>query len=123
LITQRAIFAPEHLSLPGGAENLLDRVESAGSIFLGDWSAQTFGDYASGTNHVLPTGGVGRARGGLSTADFVKCISVQDVSREGFAQLAPVALEFAKAEGLAAHGRSIELRANSSANSASGVSK
>ena len=104
-------FAPEHLSLPGGAEDLLDRIESAGSIFLGDWSAQTFGDYASGTNHVLPTGGVGRARGGLSVADFVKCVSVQDVSREGFGLLAPVALEFAKAEGLQAHGRSIEVRA------------
>jgi histidinol dehydrogenase len=105
------LFAPEHLSLPGGAEDLLERIESAGSIFLGDWSAQTFGDYASGTNHVLPTGGVGRARGGLSTADFVKCISVQEVSREGFDFLAPVALEFAKAEGLAAHGRSVTLRA------------
>lgn len=106
------LFAPEHLSLSGGAENLLDRIESAGSIFLGDWSAQTFGDYASGTNHVLPTGGVGRSRGGLSVADFVKCISVQEVSPEGFARLAPVALEFAKAEGLAAHGRSVEVRAS-----------
>ena len=105
------LFAPEHLSLPGGAEDLLDRIESAGSIFLGDWSAQTFGDYASGTNHVLPTGGVGRARGGLSVADFAKCISVQEVSREGFDCLAPVALEFAKAEGLEAHGRSVTMRA------------
>jgi histidinol dehydrogenase len=104
------LFAPEHLSLPCGTEDLLGRIESAGSIFLGDWSAQTFGDYASGTNHVLPTGGVGRARGGLSVADFMKCISVQEVSREGFERLAPVALEFAKAEGLAAHGRSVELR-------------
>ncbi len=105
------LFAPEHLTLPGGSEDLLDRIESAGSIFLGDWSAQTFGDYASGTNHVLPTGGVGRARGGLSVADFVKCISVQEVSREGFELLAPVALEFAGAEGLAAHERSVSLRA------------
>jgi histidinol dehydrogenase len=105
------LFAPEHLSLPSASEGLLDRIESAGSIFLGDWSAQTFGDYASGTNHVLPTGGVGRARGGLSVADFVKCISVQEVSPEGFERLAPVALEFANAEGLAAHGRSVSLRA------------
>ena len=105
------LFAPEHLSLPGGSENLLGRIKSAGSIFLGDWSAQTFGDYASGTNHVLPTGGVGRARGGLSVADFVKCISVQEVSRKGFGRLAPVAMEFAKAEGLEAHGRSVSLRA------------
>ena len=76
-------FAPEHLSLPGGADGLLDRIDSAGSIFLGDWSAQSFGDYASGTNHVLPTGGVARTRGGLSVSDFVKCISVQEVSRAG----------------------------------------
>src|SRR5580692_6166958 len=68
-------FAPEHLSLPGVASRLADRFDSAGSIFLGDWSAQSFGDYATGTNHVLPTGGVARARGGLSTADFVKCVS------------------------------------------------
>ena len=94
-------FAPEHLSLPGGAEDLLDRIESAGSIFLGDWSAQTFGDYASGTNHVLPTGGVARTRGGLSVADFVKCISVQEVSRAGVRAPRPGGAEFARAEGLA----------------------
>jgi histidinol dehydrogenase len=103
-------FAPEHLTLPAAASGLLDRIDSAGSIFLGDWSAQTFGDYASGTNHVLPTGGVARTRGGLSVTDFVKCISVQEVSRAGFRRLAPVATEFARAEGLAAHGRSIEVR-------------
>ncbi|MGH9690142.1 MAG: histidinol dehydrogenase [Candidatus Acidiferrales bacterium] len=103
-------FAPEHLTLPAGAASLLGKIDSAGSIFLGDWSAQTFGDYASGTNHVLPTGGVARTRGGLSVADFVKCIGVQEVSRAGFRRLAPVALEFARAEGLDAHGRSIEVR-------------
>jgi len=103
-------FAPEHLSLPGAASRLADRFDSAGSIFLGDWSAQSFGDYATGTNHVLPTGGVARARGGLSTADFVKCISVQEVTRAGLARLAPVAKQFAKAEGLLAHARSVEVR-------------
>lgn len=103
-------FAPEHLTLPDSSSNLLDRIDSAGSIFIGDWSAQTFGDYASGTNHVLPTGGVARTRGGLSVTDFVKCISVQEVSRSGFARLAPVAAEFARAEGLDAHGRSVEVR-------------
>ena len=87
-----------------------ERIESAGSIFLGDWSAQTFGDYASGTNHVLPTGGVARTRGGLSVADFVKCISVQEVSRAGVKRLAPVVAEFARAEGLEAHARSVEVR-------------
>jgi len=103
-------FAPEHLTLPSGAASLLKQIDSAGSIFLGPWSAQSFGDYASGTNHVLPTGGVARTRGGLSVADFVKCISVQEVSRAGAARLAPVAEEFARAEGLEAHRRSVEVR-------------
>jgi histidinol dehydrogenase len=103
-------FAPEHLSLPDGGKNLLGEIESAGSVFLGDWSAQTFGDYASGTNHVLPTGGVGRTRGGLSVADFVKCISVQEVSRAGARRLAPIAEEFARVEGLVAHAKSVEVR-------------
>jgi histidinol dehydrogenase len=103
-------FAPEHLSLPGGKNSLLAKIDSAGSIFLGDWSAQSFGDYASGTNHVLPTGGAARSRGGLSVSDFVKCISVQEVSRRGVARLAPVVAEFARAEGLEAHARSVEVR-------------
>jgi histidinol dehydrogenase len=103
-------FAPEHLSLPGGADGLLKRIDSAGSVFLGDWSAQSFGDYASGTNHVLPTGGVARTRGGLSVSDFVKCISVQEVSRGGVRRLAPVVEEFARAEGLDAHERAVEVR-------------
>jgi histidinol dehydrogenase len=103
-------FAPEHLSLPGTASKISDRFDSAGSIFLGDWSAQSFGDYATGTNHVLPTGGAARARGGLSTADFVKCVSVQEVTRTGLARLAPVAKQFAKAEGLLAHARAVEVR-------------
>jgi histidinol dehydrogenase len=103
-------FAPEHLSLPGGTNGLLAKIDSAGSVFLGDWSAQSFGDYASGTNHVLPTGGAARSRGGLSVSDFVKCISVQEVSRHGVARLAPVVAEFARAEGLEAHARSVEVR-------------
>lgn len=103
-------FAPEHLTIKGDRRSLLKKIDSAGSIFLGDWSAQTFGDYATGTNHVLPTAGVARTRGGLSAADFVKCISVQEVSRTGFTRLAPVAMKFAKAENLLAHGRSIEVR-------------
>jgi len=103
-------FAPEHLSLVfknGAAAGL---IESAGSIFVGPYSAQTFGDYATGTNHVLPTGGVARTRGGLSAADFVKCISVQEVSRAGVKRLAPVVAEFARAEGLVGHARSVEVR-------------
>jgi histidinol dehydrogenase len=103
-------FAPEHLSLPGGDDALLRTIDSAGSIFLGDFSAQSFGDYASGTNHVLPTGGVARTRGGLSVTDFVKCISVQEVSRAGVKRLAPVVEQFARAEGLEAHERAVEVR-------------
>ncbi len=103
-------FAPEHLSLPGDTNGLLAKINSAGSIFLGGWSAQSFGDYASGTNHVLPTGGAARSRGGLSVSDFVKCISVQEVSRGGVARLAPVVAEFARTEGLEAHARSVEVR-------------
>ena len=103
-------FAPEHLSLPGSASELIGRFHSAGSIFSGDWSAQPIGDYASGTNHVLPTSGLARARGGLSVADFVKCISVQEISRKGLRRLAPVVAEFVRAEGLAAHGRAVEVR-------------
>jgi histidinol dehydrogenase len=103
-------FAPEHLSLPGETAHLVDRFHCAGSIFLGDWSAQPFGDYATGTNHVLPTGGFARVRGGLSTADFMNCISVQKISRSGCARLAPLASQFARAEGLVAHGRAVEVR-------------
>ncbi|MGH9575374.1 MAG: histidinol dehydrogenase [Candidatus Acidiferrales bacterium] len=103
-------FAPEHLTISGDIKPLLAKITSAGSIFLGDWSAQTFGDYATGTNHVLPTAGMARTRGGLSVADFVKCISVQEVSPSGFARLAPVAAEFAQAENLLGHGRSVEVR-------------
>jgi len=103
-------FAPEHLSIIGGAGGFLNLINSAGSVFLGDWSAQSFGDYASGTNHVLPTGGAARTRGGLSVADFVKCISVQEVSRAGLKRLASVVEQFARAEGLLAHARSVEVR-------------
>jgi histidinol dehydrogenase len=103
-------FAPEHLSVVGSTRAALGMIESAGSIFVGPYSAQSFGDYATGTNHVLPTGGVARTRGGLSVADFVKCISVQEVSRAGARRLAPVAIEFARAEGLDAHARSVEVR-------------
>lgn len=103
-------FAPEHLSLPGGESALLTKVRAAGSIFLGPWSAQPVGDYASGTNHVLPTSGWARARGGLSVADFVKCASVQRISRAGLRRLAPVVTALAEAENLAAHAQAVELR-------------
>ena len=104
------LFAPEHLTLPGGETLLLAKIRSAGSVFLGPWSAQPVGDYASGANHVLPTGGWARARGGLSAWDFVKCSSVQRISRAGLRRLAPVVAALAEAENLAAHARAVEVR-------------
>jgi histidinol dehydrogenase len=103
-------FAPEHLSLPSNAEALLRRIIAAGTIFLGPWGAQPLGDYISGSNHVLPTGGWARMRGGLSAADFVKCISVQTITRSGFKRLAGDAVTLARAEGLLAHANAIEVR-------------
>ena len=103
-------FAPEHLSLPAGGRGFLKRVKAAGSIFLGPWSAQPLGDYATGGNHTLPTGARALVRGGLSAADFVKCPAVQQVSRRGFERLAPAARALAEAESLVAHGRAVEVR-------------
>ncbi len=101
-------YAPEHLCVPSPA--YLDRVRHAGSVFVGPYSPEAAGDYASGTNHVLPTGGVARLRGGLSAADFVKVISVQELSRNGLAALAGTVTTLARAEGLEAHARSVEVR-------------
>ena len=103
-------FAPEHLSLPENKETVLARIESAGTIFLGPLSAQPFGDYASGSNHVLPTAGWARRRGGLSTSDFMKRFSVQTIDKDGFHRLANDVQVLARAEGLAAHANAIEVR-------------
>jgi histidinol dehydrogenase len=103
-------FAPEHLSLPADGEKLLGRIRSSGTIFLGESSAQPFGDYASGSNHVLPTGGWARRRGGLSAVDFVKCISVQKIGTAGVRSLGDDVQRLAKAEGLLAHARAVEVR-------------
>jgi histidinol dehydrogenase len=103
-------FAPEHLSLPSNAQSLLKRVRSYGTVFVGPWSAQPLGDYISGSNHVLPTGGWARRRGGLSVADFVKCVTTQEISRSGFARLASGAETFATAENLPAHYNAVRIR-------------
>src|SRR6267142_6962341 len=103
-------FAPEHLSLPSDGEKLLGRIRTSGTIFLGPWSAQPLGDYASGSNHVLPTAGWARRRGGLSAADFVKCISVQFIGRQGFSRLSQDVQTLARAEGLLAHANAVEVR-------------
>lgn len=103
-------FAPEHLSLPESSSGLLKKLRSCGTIFAGGLSAQPFGDYASGSNHVLPTGGWARRRGGLSVNDFVKQISVQSISAKGFERLAPDVQIMARAEGLLAHANAVEVR-------------
>jgi histidinol dehydrogenase len=103
-------FAPEHLSLPADGEKLVGKINSAGTIFLGALSAQPLGDYASGSNHVLPTGGWARRRGGLSAVDFVKCISVQKIAATGFRNLSEDVTRMANAEGLLAHARAVEVR-------------
>jgi len=86
------------------------RVTSAGTIFIGRWTAQASGDYVTGSNHVLPTGGAARFRGGLSAADFVRTFSVQTLSRQGIATLSRSAIILAEAEGLVAHADSIRCR-------------
>jgi histidinol dehydrogenase len=103
-------FAPEHLSLPDLQDGARRTSATAGTIFSGPYAAQPLGDYASGSNHVLPTGGWARRRGGLGASDFVKCISVQQISRTGFARLADDVQLLARVEGLAAHANAVEAR-------------
>lgn len=103
-------FAPEHLSLPSAAPALLRRVRSSGTVFVGPWAAQPLGDYISGSNHVLPTAGWARRRGGLSAADFVKCVSVQTISRRGLSRLADGAEVLASVEALQAHRNAVRIR-------------
>src|SRR6185369_4701549 len=100
-------IAAEHITIN---EEDLSRVRNAGSIFIGDYSPQAAGDYASGPNHVLPTGGVARVRGGLGVQDFVKTISVQQLSRDGLDRIASAVIMLAEAEGLRAHAQSIRVR-------------
>lgn len=101
-------FAPEHLSIPD--RSLLAGIRHAGSIFIGPVSTEAAGDYASGPNHVLPTSGVARLRGGLSTADYVKVISTQELSLSALKKLEASVTTLARAEGLEAHARSVEVR-------------
>jgi len=101
-------FAPEHLSIPD--ESLLAKVWHAGSVFVGPFSPEAAGDYASGPNHVLPTSGAARQRGGLSVNDFLKVISVQQLNRAALRHLTPAIITLARAEGLEAHARSVEIR-------------
>jgi len=101
-------LAPEHLTVDTRAD--LQWVRNAGSVFVGDWSAQPMGDYISGPNHTLPTGGMARVRGGLSVNDFVKLITFQEYTREGLRALGSQAALLADAEGLPGHAESIRMR-------------
>lgn len=101
-------FAPEHLSLHDAS--LLAEVRNAGTVFLGEHSPESAGDYAAGPSHVLPTSGRSRLRGGLSAADFVKVIAIQELSPQALEELAPAITTLARAEGLEAHARAVEVR-------------
>jgi len=101
-------IAPEHLTVD--ADSDLPAVCNAGSVFVGNYSPQSAGDYAAGPNHVLPTAGTARFRGGLSAADFVKVITVQKFFREGLREIAPVVTTLAETEGLRAHAASVRVR-------------
>lgn len=104
-------YAPEHLILSVRDPHAwLARIHNAGSIFLGDWTPEALGDYCSGSNHVLPTGGAARGWSGLSVASFQKAITVQEATRMGIANAGPCAATLAHAEGLQAHARAVELR-------------
>ncbi|MNE22543.1 Histidinol dehydrogenase [compost metagenome] len=105
------LYGPEHLSLQvEDAEALVDRITAAGAVFVGRWAAETLGDYAAGPSHVLPTDGAARTLGGVTTASFMTTMSVQTVSEQGAAALAPVAAALARLEGLEAHARAADLR-------------
>ena len=101
-------IAPEHLTVDEDSD--LTAVRNAGSVFVGNYSPQSAGDYAAGPNHVLPTAGAARFRGGLSVADFVKVITVQKFTSEGLREIAPVVTKLAETEGLRAHAESVRVR-------------
>jgi histidinol dehydrogenase len=103
-------LAPEHLTVDTGAD--LKWVRNAGSVFVGRYAPQSMGDYVSGPNHVLPTGRVGRVRGGLSVMDFLKVITVQEYTHKGLKQIGPHAIALAEAEGLIGHAESVRVRIN-----------
>jgi histidinol dehydrogenase len=115
-------YAPEHLivHLPD-AERWVERIETAGSVFLGDWTPESLGDYCSGTNHVLPTYGHARAWSGLSVADFQLAISVQQATPAGFRRIAPTARTLAELEGLDAHALAVRLRLDALERSEAGI--
>jgi histidinol dehydrogenase len=106
-------YAPEHLILVcKDAEKMADEVRNAGSVFIGNFSPETAGDYASGTNHTLPTNGFARAYSGVSVDSFMKKVSFQQLTREGLQDIGNTIIEMAGAEGLQAHAAAIKIRLN-----------
>lgn len=105
------LYAPEHLIVnTENAQSILPLVENAGSIFLGRWTPESVGDYASGTNHVLPTYGYARMYSGVSLDSFQKKITVQSLTKEGLSNLGPTVAKMAEVEGLEAHRRAVTIR-------------
>jgi histidinol dehydrogenase len=104
-------YAPEHLIIQTrNPRALLAQVSSAGSVFLGEWSPESMGDYCSGTNHVLPTFGYARSYSGVSLLDYQKRITVQELSADGLRTLGPTAITLSGMEGLDAHGNAVKVR-------------
>lgn len=105
------MYAPEHLIVNvEDAEDWLPELDNAGSVFLGRWTPESVGDYASGTNHVLPTYGYARMYSGVSLESFQKSMTVQTLSKEGLKGLGPTVAHMADLEGLTAHQRAVTMR-------------
>lgn len=108
------IYAPEHLILSiKNAEQFIEKITAAGSVFIGNYSPESAGDYASGTNHVLPTNGYAAASSGVSLDSFVKKITYQQLTKEGLINISNTVMEMAAAEGLDAHKKAVSIRLNS----------
>lgn len=106
-------YAPEHLILKlQDADTWLNKVRNAGAVFVGEFTAETMGDYINGANHVLPTYGFAKTTSGLSVSDFMKFISVQTVSQTGLEKYGPTAMQLAELEGLDAHKNAVAIRLN-----------
>ncbi len=104
-------YAPEHLSVDvEPLEPTVARLRNAGSLFVGPWAPESAGDYATGANHVLPTGGLARASGGLSVETYGKFVQVQRIDREGLASIRATIAALAETEGLLAHRDAVEIR-------------
>ncbi len=104
-------YAPEHLILAcADARRLAGLVVNAGSVFIGHYAPESAGDYASGTNHTLPTNGYARSYSGVSLDSFVRKITFQELSEDGLQQIGPAVSTLARAEGLEAHARAIDIR-------------